>query len=212
MYWNMKEQLSLYLVMSLDEYDGRTPLELAKQALAGGVTMLQLRDKKASALDILEKGAEIYQYCREYNIPFLLNDRVDLAIILDADGVHVGQDDIPGDEVRRLLGPNKIVGISAGTIEEAERAMAWQPDYLGVGAIYQTLSKQDAGLPVGTSFIQAVRQRWRIPMVGIGGINESNAAEVYRAGAEGIAVVSAITQSNEPLQAARRLLKQKSDH
>ncbi len=209
MKWNMKEQLSVYLVMGLQGSQGKDPVDLAREALEGGVTMLQLREKQASALEILRVGSQIRTLCHDFNVPFIVNDRVDIAIVLEADGVHVGQDDIPGDQVRTLLGADKIVGLSAGSMEEAERAMGWEPDYLGVGAVYATSSKKDAGAPIGTGLIEQILQHWSVPIVGIGGIDATNAAAVYKAGADGVAVVSAITQAKDPCQAAALLRSHK---
>ncbi|WP_028549400.1 thiamine phosphate synthase [Paenibacillus sp. UNC451MF] len=201
------DQLPVYLVMGLEECGDRTALDIAREALEGGVTIVQLREKKAPLKQVLEQGAMLRDLCRQYGVPFLVNDRIDVALLLDADGVHVGQDDVPGIEARRLLGDNKIIGISAGTLEEAEWAMAQNPDYLGVGPVYATATKQDAGEAIGTSLIREIANRWSIPMVGIGGINNENTAAVIQAGARGVAVVSAITKHSEP-KAAAEVLKQ----
>lgn len=197
--------LPVYLVMGLDNYGNRTALDIAREALEGGVTLFQLREKKAPLKQVLEQGALLRDLCHQYGVPFLVNDRVDVAILLDADGVHVGQDDIPGLEVRKLLGDNKIIGISAGSMEEAEWAMSQSPDYLGIGPIYATSTKQDAGDAIGTTLIREIANRWPVPMVGIGGIQDNNAASVIQAGAHGVAVVSAITKNSKPEDAAARL-------
>ncbi|TDF96797.1 thiamine phosphate synthase [Paenibacillus piri] len=191
--------------MGLEDAGGRTALEIAVEAIAGGVTMIQLRDKQAPLRQVLEQGARLRDLCRGHGVAFIVNDRVDVAVLLDADGVHVGQDDIPGAEARRLLGSGKLVGISAGTMEEAEWAMANRADYLGVGPVYATATKQDAGEAIGTDLIGAITDRWKIPVVGIGGIGADNAAPVIKAGAAGVAVVSAITRQANPMQAARQL-------
>lgn len=198
--------LQVYLVMGLDGYGDRTALEIAQEALAEGVTMIQLREKHASLREILKHGAQLKALCQQHKVPFIINDRVDVALLLDADGVHVGQDDIPGQEVRRLLGPNKIIGISAGTLSEAEWAMTNGADYLGVGPVYATSTKQDAGSAIGGGLIREIAARWSIPIVGIGGIDQSNASEVLLAGADGVAVVSAICNHPDPGYAARALL------
>jgi thiamine-phosphate pyrophosphorylase len=200
----IREYLQVYLVMDVSQ--GAASVKLAEDAIAGGVTMIQLREKKAKMSEVLAWGKELRELCRREQIPFVVNDRIDLALLLDADGVHVGQDDIPGLEARKLLGPDRIVGISAGTMEEAEIAMAQGADYLGVGAIYSTLTKGDAGLPIGTDLITRIQERWSdIPLVGIGGITADNAVPVIAAGADGVAVVSAITKAASPKQAAERL-------
>ena len=203
----MARHLPVYLVLGLDGNGGRTALEVAAEAIAGGVTLIQLREKKAQLRRVLEEGSRLRELCRSHGVPFVVNDRIDLAILLDADGVHVGQDDVPGLQARQLLGEDKIVGISAGNWEEAEWAMSQRPDYLGIGPIYATATKQDAGEAIGTSLIEKVKERWSIPVVGIGGIQSSNAAAVIRAGAEGVAVVSAITTHTDPRASASRLLE-----
>lgn len=201
---NLRNYLAVYLVMDLSQ--GRESLRMAEAALSGGVTMVQLREKKAPLPEVLKLGKELRELCLRYKVPFLVNDRVDVALLLDADGVHVGQDDIPGLAVRELLGPGKIIGISAGTMGEAEIAKAQGADYLGVGAVYSTMTKGDAGLPIGTELIQQIKTRWsEIPVVGIGGIQADNAAPVVLSGADGIAVVSAITKAADAGQAAREL-------
>lgn len=203
---NVQDCLSVYLVMGLNAYEGRTALETAKAALEGGITMLQLREKKAPLSRVLTEARPIRELCREFGVPFLVNDRVDVALLLEADGVHVGQDDLPGSEARRLMGKDAIIGISAGTMEEAEWAVQNGADYLGVGAIYSTLTKGDAGEPIGTQLIGQIKQRWgHVPMIGIGGIGLGQAASVVEAGADGVAVVSAIVQSQDPRLAAERL-------
>jgi thiamine-phosphate pyrophosphorylase len=201
----MSASLRVYLVMGLDGYEDRTALEIAQEALAEGVTMIQLREKYAPLREILDQGAQLKALCQQYNVPFIVNDRVDVALLLDADGVHVGQDDIPGQEARRLLGPNKIIGISAGTLSEAEWAMSNGADYLGVGPMYATTTKQDAGSAIDGGLIREIAGRWSIPIVGIGGIDQSNASEVLLAGADGVAVVSAICSHPDPGYAARAL-------
>ncbi|MFD0680419.1 MULTISPECIES: thiamine phosphate synthase [unclassified Paenibacillus] len=200
------KDLQVYLVMGLEGYGHLTALQLAREAIAGGVTMVQLREKNAPLKQVLAQGAQLRELCRELNVPFLVNDRVDVAILLNADGVHVGQDDIPGAEARRLLGDDKIIGISAGTMEEAEWAMENGADYVGVGPVYSTATKQDAGEAIGTQLISAVAQRWNVPVVGIGGINSENAAVIVEAGAHGVAVVSAITKQQNPFLAAQTLV------
>jgi thiamine-phosphate pyrophosphorylase len=202
----LSASIQLYMVLSLDGCGDRTALEIAQEALAEGVTMLQLREKQAPLREILKQGAQLKALCQQYKVPFIINDRVDVALLLDADGVHVGQDDIPGNEARRLLGPDKIIGISAGTLLEAEWAMSNSADYLGVGPIYTTSTKKDAGSAVGTALIGEITGRWRIPAVGIGGIDPINASEVIHAGADGVAVVSAICSHPDPGYAAKAML------
>ncbi|WP_235941692.1 thiamine phosphate synthase [Paenibacillus puerhi] len=202
----LSHSLSLYLVMDIASHEEKSALEIAKAAIAGGVTMLQLREKTAPLRQVLEVGGAIRKACREHGVAFIVNDRVDLALLLEADGVHVGQDDLPALEVRRLLGPDAIIGVSAGSMEEAEWAVSQKADYLGVGAIYSTVTKGDAGAPIGTELIGQLKSRWpHLPLVGIGGISSANAEAVLQAGADGIAVVSAIARQSDPAAAASRL-------
>ncbi|CAG7622401.1 thiamine phosphate synthase [Paenibacillus allorhizosphaerae] len=204
----LRDLLPLYLVTDLAEYEGKSALHTVREALRGGVTMVQLREKKAQLRDTLKAGAALRELCREYGVPFIVNDRVDVAMLLEADGVHVGQDDLPAREARKLLGDDKIIGVSAGTMEEAEWAMEQGADYLGVGAVYATLTKGDAGAPIGTGLIAQIKDRWpHVCMVGIGGIQPHNSYEVIAAGADGVAVVSAITRQADPKQAAETLLR-----
>ncbi|WP_281887904.1 thiamine phosphate synthase [Paenibacillus sp. YYML68] len=202
----LEEALAVYLVLDLGEFEGRSALDTARAAIEGGVTIVQLREKKAQLRDVLQAGRAIRELCREQGVLFVVNDRVDVALLLEADGVHVGQDDLPALEARRLLGPDAIIGVSAGTMEEAEWAVAQGADYLGVGAIYSTLTKSDAGAPIGTGLLQELKQRWpQLPMVGIGGVDADNAAAVIESGADGVAVVSAITKQQDARAAAERL-------
>lgn len=198
----IRQALRLYLVMSLEGYAGRSALEIARDAIEGGVTLIQLRDKKAPLREVLSVGMQIRELCRERGVPFVVNDRVDAALLLDADGVHVGQDDIPASYARKLMGPGKIIGVSAGTAEEASWAVSEGADYLGVGPIYVTGTKKDAGDAIGTALIAQLKERYDLPLVGIGGIHKDNAAPVIQAGADGIAVVSAITRQADPKAAS----------
>ncbi|MCZ8520254.1 MULTISPECIES: thiamine phosphate synthase [Paenibacillus] len=204
----LNETLAVYLVTGTEGYGGRSAAEIVREALSGGVTLVQLREKTAPLRDVLPAGREIRSLCRSAGVPFVVNDRVDLALLLEADGVHVGQDDLPGGEARKLLGPEAILGISAGTMEEAEWAVSQGADYLGVGPVYATASKGDAGEAIGTELIRRIRARWpRLPLVGIGGIHKGNAAPVFEAGAQGVAVISAITRQTDPREAARGLFE-----
>jgi thiamine-phosphate pyrophosphorylase len=202
----IKQRLAVYLVLGLEDGGGKDAVQIARSALEGGITLLQLREKNAPLPQLLEVGGEIRDLCREYHVPFIVNDRIDVAMLLDADGVHVGQEDIPCRLARRLLGSDKLIGVSASTLEEARMAAQDGADYIGVGAIYATATKGDAGEPIGTSLITEIAELLQIPQVGIGGIRLDNAAAVIEAGADGIAVVSAITQSGDPAAAARKLL------
>ena len=198
--------LSLYVVLDPSFAKGRPIDEVCEAALLGGADVIQLRHKDAPALTLYEEDLRLRELCRRYGKLFIMNDRVDLALAMDADGVHLGQDDLPPAVARRLLGPDHIIGVSASTSEEARRAEQDGADYLGVGAIYEARgSKTDAGAPIGPRAIAAIKAGVSIPIVGIGGINAANAAEVVRAGADGVAVLSAVVSAPDVAQAAREL-------
>nr|NIW43722.1 thiamine phosphate synthase [Gammaproteobacteria bacterium] len=176
-------------------------------ALTGGADVIQLRDKKASSRKFYEVGAEIRKITRERGAIFIVNDRVDIALTTDADGVHVGQDDLPAVETRKLIGSDKILGVSVTSPQEARQAERDGADYLGVGPVYEARStKSDAGEPMGLSLIRDARKHCRIPIVGIGGINITNAVNVLKAGADGVAIISAIVSADD-IEAATRNLK-----
>jgi thiamine-phosphate pyrophosphorylase len=154
---------------------------------------------------MIEEALELRDLCRAQGVPLIINDRVDVALAVDADGVHVGQDDMPAAFARRLIGPGKILGVSAENVKEAHAAMAEGADYLGVGAVFATGSKADAGEPIGLQGVMQVARASTIPIVGIAGINAKNAGSVIRAGAAGIAVISAVVSADDVESAARDL-------
>ncbi len=199
-------RLDLYLVTDPDLASGRPLLEVVAAALAGGATAVQLRDKKAAPRDLLAAGAEIRRIARQHSAAFIVNDRVDLALALEADGVHVGPDDLPPLETRRLMPPPRWVGVSAGTVREALAAEEAGADYLGAGPVFATPTKPDAGTPIGPEGIAAIAAAVGIPVVGIGGIHAGNAASVISAGAAGVAVISALVGAPDPEGAAREIL------
>jgi len=198
----------VYLVTGESLSAGRTTREIVEQAIEGGVGVVQLREKAQPVRKRYEMGREIRELCRDAGVTFVVNDRVDLAAVLDADGVHLGDDDLPVRVARRLLGEDAIVGRSVSTVEEAEDAEAAGADYLGVGTVYRTESKDD--IPedehgVGPERVREIAAAVDIPIVGIGGITADNAAEVANAGADGVAVITAITRAEDP-QAATAVL------
>jgi len=196
--------LGLYLVTDERLSRGRPTVEIVRAAIRGGVDAVQLRGKELSLREQVALGRELRAITREAGVLFIVNDRADLAVALDADGVHVGQDDLPADLARRVVGPDRLVGVSAATVEEARIARAMGADYIGVGAIYGTATKLDAGAAIGTAAIGMLKPLG-LPIVGIGGIGAGNAAEVVVAGAAGVAVVSAIIAADDPEAAARAL-------
>jgi thiamine-phosphate pyrophosphorylase len=180
-------------------------LSVASAALDGGATVIQLRDKTASTRVLIEDGQALRALTRERGALLIVNDRVDVALAVEADGAHVGQDDMPAALARRLLGPERILGVSAATMEEAEEAVAGGADYLGVGPIFPSPGKPDAGPPTGVGLLTELAGRFATPLVAIGGITAENAAEVVRAGACGVAVITAVVAAEDIAAAARWL-------
>lgn len=204
---NMRENLRLYFIMGSNNCT-MDPEYVLEQAIKGGISFFQFREKGTNALTGNEKisfAKRLQSICQKYSIPFIVNDDVELAILLNADGVHIGQGDESADEVRRKIG-DKILGISAHTVEEVEKAMADGADYVGIGPIYSTTTKEDAKSPQGTIVIKEVRKKGiEIPIVGIGGITAENALPVMESGGNGISVISAISRANDPAESAREL-------
>jgi thiamine-phosphate diphosphorylase len=201
----MRFDLSLYVITDRALARGRPLEDIVAAAIRGGATMIQLREKAWPARQIVGIGRRLLEITRPAGVPLIVNDRVDVAMAIDADGVHVGQDDLPVADARRLVGPGKIVGASAGTVGEAVRAEADGADYVGVGSVFATTTKPDAGDAIGPEAISEIRAAVRIPIVAVGGISAANAAEVIHAGAQGVAVVSAVVGADDVREAARRL-------
>ncbi len=196
---------SLYVLTDATRARGRSHEEIVAAALRGGATLIQYREKNATTRQMIEQAARVHDLCRAYGVPLVINDRVDVALAVEADGVHVGPDDMPVALARRLLGRDKIVGASAGTVAEADAAIAAGADYLGVGAIFATTSKADAGEPIGLEGLEQIVRISPIPVVGIAGIHAANAASVIRVGAQGIAVISAVVAAEDVERATREL-------
>lgn len=186
-----KKDLLLYAVTDRSWLNGQTLCEQVEQALKGGVTFLQLREKELDDQEFLEEAQVIQQLCRKYQVPFLINDNVALAAKIGADGVHVGQSDMAAGEARAKLGPDRIIGVSARTVEEALEAQRQGADYLGVGAVFHTGSKADAA-EVDHQVLRDICRAVDIPVIAIGGITRDNVAQLKHSGICGIAVISAI--------------------
>lgn len=182
------------------------PVELARQALDGGAGMVQLRRKTASGRELYQWALRIQALCHQHQALFIVNDRVDIALAMQADGVHLGQQDIPASAARRLLGPDLLIGVSVGGVEEALKAARDGANYLGFGHIFRTFSKNKTTEPTGTDPIRVVGKATSLPVIAIGGIDSSNASEVIKAGATGIAVISAVSASPDPKAAARQIV------
>lgn len=202
----MQVNCELYAITDRRLSRGRSSAAVMEQAILGGVTLVQLREKEAGGREFLEEAEALLKVTRRFGIPLIINDRLDIALAVGAEGVHVGQEDVPCRVARRLLGPDKIIGVSASNIEEARQAEADGADYLGVGAVFPTGTKADAGEAIGLAALKAIRAAVRIPVVAIGGINAQNAAAVAATGVDGLAVVSAIVAAPDPAEAARRLV------
>jgi len=202
---SIKDAMLLYAVTDRSWLNGRTVKEQVEEALKGGATFIQLREKELDYDSFLAEAIEIKNLCKKYDVPFVINDNVDIAIECDADGVHVGQSDMEAGNVREKLGPNKIIGVSAHTLEEAFAAKANGADYLGVGAVFSTSTKLDAGT---TSFgiLYDICNTVGLPVVAIGGINENNILELKGTGIDGVAVVSAIFSKPDITKATENLL------
>lgn len=186
---------------------GRDTLTVATAALEGGATVIQLRDKTAMTRTLVEEGLALRALTRERGALLIVNDRLDVALAIEADGAHVGQeDDMPVALARTLLGPDRILGVSAGNLQQACAAIANGADYLGVGPIYATNTKADAGQPIGLPLLTKLANRYTLPLIAIGGINAANTAEVLRAGATGIAVITAVV-SAENIATATYILR-----
>ncbi|MGH2376659.1 MAG: thiamine phosphate synthase [bacterium] len=196
--------LTLY-VLTDRSISGRTHEDQAEAALGGGATAIQLREKSMPAGDVVVIGRRIAAICRRWNALLIVNDRADVAAECGAAGVHVGPDDLAVPAARRIVGDGRIVGASAGTVGEARRAQAEGADYLGVGSVFATSAKSDAGEPIGIAGLAEIIRAVTIPVVGIGGITADNAAAVLRAGAAGVAVITAVVGQQDIAAATRRL-------
>lgn len=175
----------------------RSYLDIAAQAVEGGATMIQLRDKVAGPRQLLIEARRIARLCRARGVRFIVNDRLDLALAADADGVHLGQDDLPPWEARRLLGTDKILGVSTHSLEQGLRAVTQGADYLGIGPVFPTATKATGYDPIGIETIQQLRARVDLPIVAIGGITLNNIRKVIQAGATGVAAVAAIIGADD---------------
>lgn len=200
----------LNAIVDPERANGRPLAELARLVVAGGATLIQLRDKHGSTRAMIEDARAIKAAIAGSGVPLLINDRVDVALVAEADGVHVGQDDMRVEDARRLLGEKAIIGLSIKTVDLANAAPIELLDYAGVGGVYATTSKDNPNPPIGTvglgAIVAAFRARRRdFPVVGIAGIDSTNAAPVIAAGADGVAVISALSMKADPQAAAREL-------
>ena len=201
-----KNMLPVYAVTDRTWLDGRTLIEVTEQAIAGGATCIQLREKELDKESFLQEAETLKALCESYKIPFIVNDDVDIAVRCEADGVHIGQHDMEAAKVRELIGQDMILGVSAQTVEQALKAEKDGADYLGVGSVFSTGTKADAD-DVSLSELKAICEAVTIPVVAIGGISLDNIVELKGTGIDGVAVVSAIYAAKDPEAAARMLLE-----
>lgn len=201
-----KKDLLLYAVTDRSWLNGETLYSQVEKSLKGGATFIQLREKNLDEAHFLEEAKQLKELCKKYNVPFVINDNVDIALSMDADGVHVGQSDMEAGNVREKLGPDKIIGVSAQTVEQAILAEKRGADYLGVGAVFPTTSKDDAA-EVNHETVKAICEAVHIPVIAIGGISKENVSELSNLGLCGIAVISAIFAQPD-IEAATRELKE----
>lgn len=196
---------SLYLVTDRQLSQGRAVAAIVAAAVAGGVTCVQLREKSCSTREFLDEARTVRAVLQGTGVPLIINDRVDVALAVGADGVHLGQTDMPIRDARRLVGADMLIGVSAECVDDAVRAEAEGADYIGVSPVFATPTKTDTAPPLGLDGVAAIRAVVSIPVVGIGGISALNAAAVIRAGCHGVAVVSAIVAAQDPRRAAAEL-------
>lgn len=200
----MKPDYTLYLVTDRRAIGGQTLLEAVEQAIFGGCTMVQLREKQLFSLDFYRMAVEVRKMTRRYGVPLIINDRVDIALAVQADGVHIGQKDLPAAAVRNIIGSSMLLGVSASSLKEAEQALKDGADYLGVGAVFPTKTKKDANR-VSMGELRRIRERVPLPIVAIGGISMENAALFSAMGIDGLAVISAILAQPDIRKAAAAL-------
>ena len=198
-----KMDYSLYLVTDRELLGKRDLVDSIEQAIQGGVTLVQLREKSVSTLEFLQLALRVKEITSRYHIPLIINDRLDIALAVDAEGLHVGQDDLPMLKARALF-PNKIIGVSASTLAEAILAQEQGADYLGVGAIFSTTTKTDAP-EVSLEQLKLINKSVTIPVVAIGGIKKENLEQVMATGIDGVSVVSAILAEKNILEATKQL-------
>jgi thiamine-phosphate pyrophosphorylase len=202
--------LRLNAIVDPERANGRSLAELTRMVVAGGATLIQLRDKHGSTRRMIEEARAIKAVLAGSGVPLVINDRVDVALVAGADGVHVGQDDMPAEDARRLLGQKAIVGLSIKSIALANAAPLDVIDYAGIGGVYATTSKDNPNPPIGVAGLREIVAAFRarskdFPVCGIAGIDASNAAPVIAAGADGVAVISALSMARDPEAAAREL-------
>ncbi len=207
---SLRKALKVYFIMGSPNCKDN-PARVLQEAIEGGITLFQFREKGTGALtgnEKVELAKELQQICREHQIPFIINDDIDLAIALNVDGVHIGQEDERVEEVRKKIGHDKIIGVSVHSYNEAMNALEGGADYFGIGPVFPTKTKEDAKPSNGTKLIEELRDEgFSIPIVGIGGITADNAGSVIQAGADGVSVITAISHAPSVTEATKNLRK-----
>ena len=201
------DEWKVYIITDRELSRGRSNEEVIRQAICGGADAVQLRDKGASTVELYKEAVVLRSLTKNMDTSFIINDRVDVALAVDADGIHLGQDDLSVSAARRILGSDKIVGLSTHSFQQAHAASEEKVDYISLGPIFQTQTKE-TDQPVGVSLIRRVKESVSLPVVAIGGIREDNVKEVLRAGATCVAVISAAVSADD-IEASVRRLKQK---
>ena len=206
-----KELLKLYFICGTTTCLGKDLYTVVEDALKGGITLFQLREKGEGALegkDKVELAIKLQELCKKYNVPFIVNDDIELALEIDAEGVHVGQDDLDVDEIRKLM-PNKIIGLSIGNEEEFKQSKVEYVDYVGVGPVYVTQSKDDAGGAIGYEGLELMRRFLpQMPLVAIGGIQTQHIKDVMKTNVDGVSIISAISYSDNIEKTVREMIEQ----
>ncbi len=201
---NIRNAMELYLVTDRSSLEDETLYEAVEKALQGGVTCVQLREKDLSTDEMIEEAKELLDLCHQYDVPLIINDRIDVMLAADADGLHVGQGDLPASQARKIIGPDKILGVTAKTVKQAKKAQSDGADYLGVGAIFGSITKKEA-LKISKDQLIEIRESIDIPIVAIGGVAKENIDTLKDTGIDGIAVVSAIMAQSDKTSAAKEL-------
>ena len=206
-----KELLKLYFICGTTTCLGKDLYTVVEDALKGGITLFQFREKGEGALegkDKVELAIKLQDLCKKYNVPFIVNDDIELALEIDADGVHVGQDDLGVDEIRKLM-PNKIIGLSIGNEEELKQSKVEYVDYVGVGPVYVTQSKDDAGGAIGYEGLELMRRFLpQMPLVAIGGIQTQHIKDIMKTDVDGVSIISAISYSDNIEKTVREMIEQ----
>jgi thiamine-phosphate diphosphorylase len=198
-------ECTLYLITDRALSRGRSTADVVRAALAGGADIVQLRDKEAEAACVVCQGLRVHELTARYEVPLIVNDRIDIALAIEAEGAHVGQTDLPAGMARKLLPPPTLLGVSTSSVDMARRAQQQQADYIGFGPIYQTATKETTAPPRGTEMMQDTLEAIDLPLVALGGISNRNISEVVAAGADHVAVCSAIVSAEDVERAAASL-------